>query len=95
MGEDVSVSYLVLGDPRNACKNYAKPLENIAFPSALAGTRSTARNLGVADRRWPKLSPVLGFAVYSGQKNRGIRSAKGIRWPDLRIPEFQLNAYTI
>ena len=68
LGEDVSVSYLVVGDPRNACKNYAKPLENIAFPSTLAGTRSTARNLGVADRRWPKQSPVLGFAVYSSRK---------------------------
>ena len=68
MGEDVSVSYLVVGDPRNACKNYAKLLENIAFPSTLAGTRSTARNLGVADRRWPKESSVLGFAGYGSAK---------------------------
>ena len=68
MGEDVSVSYLVVGDPRNACKNYAKPLENIAFPSTLAGTLSTARNLGAADRRWPKESSVLGFAGYGSTK---------------------------
>ena len=28
-----------------------RPLENIAFPSILAGTRSTARNLGIAQIR--------------------------------------------
>ena len=68
MGEDVSVSYLVVGDPRNACKNYAKPLGNIAFPSTLAGTQSTARNWGIADRRRPKEHSVLGFAAHSSTK---------------------------
>ena len=54
LGEDTFVSLFVVGDPRNAYENHSKSLESIAFPSTLAGTRGTARNLGVADRRWPK-----------------------------------------
>ena len=68
MGEDVSVSYLVLGDPRNACKNYAKPLGNIAFPSALAGTRSTARNLGVTEECLAKKDYGPGFGLGGSAK---------------------------
>ena len=68
MGEDVSVSYLVVGDPRNACEIHSKPLENIAFPSTVTGTRNTARSLGFADRRWPKEHSVLGFAAHSSRK---------------------------
>ena len=67
-GDDDSVSQFVVGGPRIAYGIHSKPLENVAFPSTLAGTRGTAGNLGVADRRWPKESSALGFAVYGSTK---------------------------
>ena len=40
-----------------------KPLEIIAFPSILAETRSTARNLGIVEECWPKKTAARDLAL--------------------------------
>ena len=63
MGEDIPVGFFVVGDPNNAYRNPSKTTGNIAFPSILAGTLSTAMDFGIAEESWPKESEARDFAA--------------------------------
>ena len=49
--EYTTVGLFSVRGPHIAYEKPSEPLENIAFPSILAGTRSTTRNFGIAQKR--------------------------------------------
>ena len=63
-----SVGSFAVGDPHNAHAKPSKPLENIAFLSILAGTRSTTRTFGIAQKRLARKNFSTGLAAYRSTK---------------------------